>query len=211
MFPKWDMWQSSVIKALSEKGFAKLSKTLEEGIEVAPLYQTGIKEDYSRPLGTSGPWQITQSYDSFDLERLKKILGRTSWVVSSSYVLTWDKMEHPLNTKGALNRLLADVYLEAVTLRFAVSGEFTSFAKTLESYITERGHRADEVDIRLTWTPFAQARTHEKLAELAPLITGNTSIREFLTFSGASVYDAGGSGAKELGFLLASVLETCNN
>ncbi|NRA66155.1 MAG: hypothetical protein HRU19_16830 [Pseudobacteriovorax sp.] len=207
--PEWDQWQSSVIKVLTERGFHKLTKTLEEGVTVSPLYQTGIGVSDSRPLGTNGTWQITQTYSCPDLSLLKKTIDQDlmGGVQYLSFIVGQDHAV-PLNTPEAMNRLFSGVYLEAVTLSFSLQDGFEDFATMLESYLLEKGYCLKDLDIRLSWTPFSQTASTESLKVLAGLIQEKPDISKWLTLSGASVYDAGGTGAKELGFLLASLLET---
>lgn len=209
-------WRALVEKGLKGGQWARLVGRTADGVEIQPLYrETDIPSvtDISGLPGAApfvraaGGWRITQSFNHPDPDQTnREILADLAGGVAAIELVTAEGGGAQVRTSGDLDRLLADVILEAAPVSLDTGGSGFDAAAALEAKL--KGVAAPGVAFNLD--PIGALMRHgavgaddiARAAQFAARVRSELPNARAIRVDARPVHEAGGTEAQEVGVAL---------
>ena len=231
-------WLTAVEKALKGRGIDSITRKTADGLSIHPLYRESDTATATDPLGTPGmapylrgptaapdpflPWDIRQSFAHPSARETNTEILRDLERGASSIELTLDCTGHAgiqITSKEDVDTALTGVDARIATVALDHAGGFMTHAATLLGLWAEQNGDPADQKLDFNMDPLGcLARTGQLSTGLDGAFTRIANVSDALgaTFSKANLiridarpaHEAGGSEAQELGFLIASAVDT---
>jgi len=212
--PGIEDWRRLVAKSLKDRDFSSLQHRTRDDILIEPLYKA---RRGAVPLSSrrARPWTVVQLVDDPDLERANEQAladvanGATGLQLRFAGSALAGKFGISL-AKDALSLALAGIDLAAVQIRIDPHPRGVEIAAWLADLVARQGIAPELLDITFGLDPAsheeAQADNQETLVACFMDLQARGFRGALIELDARIVYEAGGSEAQELGFVLASAV-----
>jgi methylmalonyl-CoA mutase len=215
-------WLRLVKRTLKGTPYKRLVSKTRDGLPIEPIYEraAGARVIAGRPAGSR--WTVMQRVDHPDpkaanagaLDDLEN--GVTGLAVLVAGAPSANGFGVKDATAAVFDGALANVQLDAISLRLDAGARDLRAAEALISLAAERGVGLDQLDVSLGFDPFGTLAAQGRLAEPVDAALkrraqfaaalGKTFLGAAFLADGRRVHDAGGSEVQELAFALASAV-----
>ncbi len=210
-------WRAAVEKALKGAPFSKLQSRTADGLAIEPLYPPAMDAPVEAGRIAGAPWQALQRVDHPDAAKanaqaIADLIGGAGGldIIANGAANAFGFGVTGLDDDAAWTTLLADVLLDAASLRLNSGVDGVAVARALGRHISASGLDPAAVSLSFGLDPIGAGAVSGSPADSTPAAALAASLKAdgfsgpFLAADGRPYHAAGGTEAQELAAILAT-------